>query len=54
VIGLTANQAIQKLESAGFVVVVLPHAATFNPITRVVQYSPTGRAPFGSTITVYI
>ena len=52
--GLTANQAIQELEAAGFKVVVLPHSGgTFNP-GRVVSYSPTGQAPRGSTIDIVL
>jgi predicted Ser/Thr protein kinase len=55
VIGLTANQAIQELKNAGFMVVVLPRnsGGTFNP-GRVVQYSPVGQAPRGSTIDIVL
>ena len=56
VLGLTANQAIQKLEGAGFKVVVTSAGrATYNNNNnRVVSYSPTGQAPLGSTITIQV
>ena len=56
VTGLTANQAIQALQAAGFKVEVT-NAGRYtynNNSARVTSYSPTGQAPRGSTITIQV
>jgi serine/threonine-protein kinase len=48
--GLTAPQATALLESAGFQVTV----TRTGPGNRVWYYSPSGQAPAGSTITIFV
>jgi serine/threonine-protein kinase len=48
VIGLSAEQATQQLQSMGFQVKV----NMFTPVDRVFDFAPVGQAPRGSTITL--
>jgi eukaryotic-like serine/threonine-protein kinase len=48
--GMTVDQATQQLQAAGFQVQV----TRFGFSNRVFDYSPTGQAPRGSTITLYV
>jgi len=48
--GQPVNQAEQELSQAGFQVKVVQ----VGPLNRVFNYSPSGQAPQGSTITLYV
>jgi len=48
--GLSTQQATQLLQQAGFQVQV----NKYGPFDKVFDYSPTGQAPRGSTITLYV
>jgi hypothetical protein len=50
VIGLTPQEAIQELVNAGF---LWAEVYRGNGNGLVVQYSPAGQAPRGSTVTFY-
>jgi beta-lactam-binding protein with PASTA domain len=48
--GQQVSQAEQTLSQAGFQVKVVQ----VGPFNKVFSYSPTGQAPQGSTITIYV
>jgi eukaryotic-like serine/threonine-protein kinase len=48
--GLPVSQARQELRQAGFQV----NVSRFGPLNDVFDYSPTGTAPAGTTITIYV
>jgi eukaryotic-like serine/threonine-protein kinase len=48
--GQPVSQAEQMLSQAGFQVKVIQ----VGPLNKVFSYSPTGQAPQGSTITIYV